>query len=750
MRVLWLVGSLALGSSAGAVQEVVAMRAEPFPLADVRLLPGPCLTAQEANRQYLLLLNPDRLLHAFRTNAGLPAPGEPLGGWEAPNVEVRGHFVGHYLSACALMYASTGDEALRDRADLLVAELAKCQEALGGGYLSAFPAAFWDRLESLQNPPWAPFYVIHKILAGLLDVHRLCGNAQALAVADKLARYFQGRFAKLDVRTIDLLLNVEQGGMSDALYQLYALTGDQAHFEHAHQHERAAFLGGLAMEHDNLSAIHANTHIPEVIGAAERYELTGDPRYRTIAEFFWHCVVDHRSYCTGGSNSGEHWPLPDRLAGTLGPTTQESCTTYNMLKLTGHLFAWSADPAYGDFAELAFWNGILGTQRASDGMLIYYLPLATGHAKTYGTPYDSFWCCYGTGIETFSKLGDGIFWRDERGLLVNQFVPATVEWRERGVRLEQRTSFPDEPATTLIVHAAAPARFALRLRVPNWLAGPPEIKLNGQLQSLAVRNGTVAELEREWRDGDTVTMSLPMRLQAVPMPDDPELVAVRYGPIVLAGLTDHERLFLAEPTQPDSWLEPVPGEPLTFRTKGQPEPMTLKPLHRILDERYGVYWTVTQPGSPTHQRILAEEEARRQREARRIDFVLPNNQESEAAHGLTGERHGAGPLNNRGWRHAVEGGWFSYTLKVTPDAPVILSVTYWGSDSGNREFDVLVDDTLLETRRLNNTQPGRFFDVDLPLPAELTRGKETITVKFQAKPGNFAGGVFGVATLRPE
>lgn len=750
MGVVLLSGLLLGVSGTGAAREGVTRRAEPFPLSDVRLLPGPCLTAQEANRQYLLLLHPDRLLYTFRQNAGLPAPGEPLGGWEAPQIEVRGHFVGHYLSACALMVASTGDTAVKDRADLLVAELAKCQAAHGNGYLSAFPEAFWDRLESLRTPPWAPFYVIHKILVGLLDVHRLCGNNQALAVARGLAGYFQGRFAKLDIRAIDQLLNVEQGGMSDGLYQLYALTGDRAHFAHAHQHERAAFLGALAMEHDNLSGLHANTHIPEVIGAARRYELTGDPRFRTIAEYFWRCVTEHRSYATGGSNSGEHWPLPDRLAGTLGTTTQESCTTYNMLKLTGHLFAWSGAPAYGDFAELAFWNGILGTQRAGDGQLIYYLPLNTGATKTYGTPYDSFWCCYGTGVETFSKLADGIFWHDERGLLVQQFLPAEVEWRERGVRLEQRTGFPDEPATRLIVHCERPARFALRVRLPRWLAGAPAIQLNGRPAAVGAQPGTFAELDREWRDGDTVTVSLPMRLAAVPMPDDPELVAVRYGPLVLAGLTDHDRLFLADPADPASWLEPVPGETLTFRAKDQPEPMTLVPLHRVLDQRYGVYWTVTQPGSPRHQQILAEEEARRQRAARIIDAVTPNNAESENAHGLTGERHGSGPLGGRGWRHAVEGGWFSYSLRVTADAPVILSVTYWGSDAGAREFDVLVDGTPLETRRLNNERPGRFFEVDLPLPAELTQGKASITVKFQAKPGNFAGGVFGVATLRPE
>lgn len=719
----------------------------PFDLARVRLLDGPCLAMQEANRRYLHSLDEDRLLHCFRTQAGLPAPGEPLGGWEAPTVEVRGHFMGHFLSACAMMSAAAGDEELGAKADRLVAELARCQAANGGGYLMAFPESHWDRLEAMQNVPWAAFYVVHKLLAGLLDVHHYRGNQQALEVAVELAGYFGRRFEQLDIRNIDQLLQVEQGGMSDALHNLYATTGDEVHLAHAHQHDRASLLGPLAIEHDSLSLIHANTQIPEVIGAARRYELTGDARFRTAAEYFWQRIVSERSYCTGGSTSGEVWPLPGHLAGTLGTTNQETCTTYNMLKLTRHLLAWDPQARYGDFYELALFNGILGTQNP-DGMLLYYLPLESGHRKSWGTALDSFWCCTGTGVENFSKLGDSIWFHDATGVWLNLFIASTVDWTERGVRLEQQTRFPDEPRTTVTVRADAPTRFTLHLRIPAWAAGDVALTVNGE--AVAAEPGTWCGLEREWRDGDRVELTVPMALEPVPMPDDPELLGVRYGPIVLAGLTDRHHLILADPADPTSWLEPVPGDSLAFRTKGIEPVVDLIPLHRIVDEAYAVYWTVTPAGSPTHQAHLAEEAAAAARRARIIDEAIPNNAESEQAHAVTGERTGSGPLNRRGWRHATDGGWFSYRLRVTPDAPVILSLTYWGSDAGARTFDVLVDGELVETRTLSNTLPGKFFEVEIPLSTELTRGKEQITVRFQAHPGNFAGGVFGVATMRAE
>lgn len=747
MVTFWAWLTLAAAVAAG---EVVPVKLEAFDLQNVRLLDGPCKTAQEANRRYLHQLDEDRLLWTFRQNAGLPTPGEPLGGWEAPSVEVRGHFLGHYLSACALMYASTGDEELRAKAARIIAELARCQQALGGGYLSAFPESFWDRLEAMQNPPWAPYYVIHKIMAGLFDNYVLCANSQALDVLKGMADYFARRLRRLSTFEIDRMLAVEFGGMSEVLHNLYSVTGRPEDLWLAHCFDRAAFLGPLALDHDNLTNIHANTHIPQIAGAARRYEVTGDERYRHIVEFFFDRVANHRSYATGGSNLNEHWGEPDRLAATIGASNQESCTTYNILKVARYLIRWTGDAKYGDFYERAFFNGILGTQNPETGMLIYFLPLAPAHTKSFGTPYDSFWCCYGTGIESFSKLGDSIYFHDERGLFVNLFIASALTWPEKGLRVEQLTDFPEQEGTSLVFHVATPIRLALNVRVPYWATRGVEVKINRKLVRVVARPTSYLTIERQWRDGDRVDVRMPMSLHAHPMPDDPELVATMYGPLVLAGLVDRKKYFLGDPARPETWLRPVEGRPLTFETVGQAEKTVFIPLYRVISERYGVYFVVTPEGSPRHKQILDEEEARRRREARVIDRVRPNDPESEAAHNLQGVNHGAGDLGGQGgWRHAPDG-WFSWDLKVLPDVPITLVCTFWGSDSGARTFDILVDGQTIGTVTLNNNKPGELFDIEYELPQDLTRGKERITVRFQAHPGNIAGGCFGCATLRSE
>jgi DUF1680 family protein len=737
----------ATGPEASAVA-AVKPALEPFDLSRVRLLDGPALRAQEANRRYLREMDSDRLLYTFRVNAGLPAPGQPLGGWEAPTVEVRGHFLGHYLSACAMTYASTGDEQLKAKADAIVAELATCQQALGGEYLSAFSEDFWDRLESMQNPPWAPYYVIHKIMAGLFDTYTYCGNEQALEVLKRMAAYFGKRIDRLPASQMDQVLTIEFGGMSEVLHNLYAVTGDPQHLRWAHAFDRASFLGPLALEHDNLTRIHANTHIPVVCGAARHYELTGDERYRTAALYFWDRVVNTRSYATGGSNRGEHWGEPGKLARTLGADNQESCTTYNMLKLTRYLMRWTADPVYGDYYERAYLNGILGTQDLETGMLVYFMPLGTGFVKQFGTPYDSFWCCYGTGIESFAKLGDSIYFHDDDGLYVNLFVASAVEWPEKGLRLEQVTRFPEDDSTTLVFHTNRPVSTALKVRVPHWAMRGVTVQVNGKPVDVRAKPSSYLTINRTWREGDKVEVRTPMALHAQSMPDDPEMAAIMYGPLVLAGLTDRDRFFLGDMNDLASWIKPAPGEALTFRTAGQPADVTFVPLNRVMREQYGVYWVITKEGSPRHREILVAEEAHKAREARIVDRVTPVDAANEAAHNLQGKDTMSGAFAGRSWRHATSGGWWSWDLKVLPDAAMTLACTYWGDDVPPRTFDVLVEGQVIATQSLNRSKPGEFFEVEYPLPPDLTRGKDRVTVRFNPHEGNIAGGVFECVTFK--
>ncbi|MDQ1257088.1 MAG: uncharacterized protein QG656_1689 [Candidatus Hydrogenedentes bacterium] len=725
------------------------MNLQPFPLNQVRLLDGPCLVAQEANRVYLHALEADRMLHPFRVTAGLEAPGEPLGGWEKPDCEVRGHFVGHYLSACALMYASAGDASLKEKADAMVAEFAKCQQANGGEYLAAYPQEFWDRLEKMERPPWAPYYTIHKIMAGLFDMYSLCGNQQALDVLKGMASYFKKRCDKLTTWEWDRMLGVEFGGMAEVLYNLYSVTQDPSHLDLAHAFDRAVFLGPLTLEHDNLTKIHANTHIPEIVGAARRYELLGDIRYRTASLFFWNCVVGPRTYITGGTSYREHWGDPHQMGGTLGTDNQESCTSYNMLRLTRHLLAWTGSARYGDYYELVYLNSILGTQRPSDGMLTYFTPLACNHTKTFGTPNDAFWCCYGTGIESFAKLGDSVYFHDTNGLFVNLFVPSEVNWPEMKVRIEQRTAFPETDTTTLIVHAENPVQMRLCIRKPAWAGEGFSVKVNGKHAAVEMEAVTYVTLQRAWKEGDTVEVTMPMRLTAEPLPGDPEMVAFKYGPVVLAGIGAGEPYLLADAASAESWLVPVEGKPLEFRTKGINADIAFMPLNRVIGETYGVYFPVIAEGSPRHRQILEAEEARRKVEARIIDRVKPLDEAGEKAHNLQGERTQAGPYGDRTWRHAADGGWFSWDLAVLPDVPVTLVCTYWGEDVPPRDFDVLVDGEKIATESFNRNKPGEFYNQEYALPEALTKGKTKITVKFAAHPGNMAGGAFECATLKP-
>lgn len=720
-----------------------------FDLKDVRLGDGIFKEAQEANRRYLRELDAERLLYAFRLNAGLPSTAQPLGGWEAPSCEVRGHFIGHYLSACALMYAATGDEELKAKANYMVAELAKCQQALGGGYLSAYPASFLDRLEAMDKVTWAPLYVIHKIMAGLLDMYQLADNKQALGTLKGMAAYFKRRADKLSDSQMERMLTVEFGGMSEALHNLYGVTHNPAHLELAHRYDQAGFLGPLALERDNLSHLHGNTQIPKICGAARHYELTGDERYRTITRFFWDRIVKTRAYATGGTTLAEVWPEPNALAHTLGSNNQECCKTHNMLKVTRYLIRWTADPVYADYYEKAFFNGILGTQRADTGMLIYYVPLATGFTKQWGAPYDSFWCCYGTGIESFAKLGDSIYFHDDQALYVNLYIASTVNWKEKGLRLEQRTQFPEEEGSSFIFHLEQPSTIGLNLHVPYWATRGLTVKVNGRQTKAEAKPTSYLRIAREWKDGDRVVVAMPMSLHVAPMPDDPELVAIMYGPLVLAGLTDHTAYFVGDPTAPDTWLKRVSDSPLTFRTAGQTTDMSFVPLYRVIDEPYGVYFVATPEGSERYKRLVAEEEARRQREARVVDRVIIGDEASEKAHSLMGANTASGGAFGRHWRHCGSGGYFSYDLKVEAKGQMTLLATYWGSDVPPRKFDILVQGKVVATQELNRNRPDEFFDVEYPIPRELTEGQEHVTVRFQPHEGNTGGGVFGLAVLRP-
>ena len=598
------------GKSTGC--EKVAWKARPFPMKQVRLGNGPLKAAMEADQRFLHALPPDRLLHNFRINAGLRSSAEPLGGWEAPDCELRGHYAGgHYLSAAALMYASAGDEELKKNGDLVVAELAKCQKSLNdGGYLSAFPIEFFDRLRNREKV-WAPFYTIHKIMAGLLDMYLYSGNEQALALAEKMAGWTADYTGSFSYDHMQRILGTEYGGMGEVLSNLYAVTGKPYYLEVAQRFDKKWFFDPLAAHRDELKGLHANTHIPQVIAAARYYELTGDRYYRNVAEYFWDEIVTERAYATGGTSNRESWNTePGKLASELSGTTTEDCCAYNMMKLTRHRFGWDPEARFLDYYERLLFNHRLGTIHPQDGAMMYYLPLASGQSKIFGKTFDAFWCCTGTGSEEYAKLTDTIYFHDDEALYVNLYVDSSVEWPEKGLEIRQSTNFPEEQGTTILISAKAPKEMRVHLRIPYWLEGG-KVRINGVEEPVFSSPGSYLALNRIWKSGDKIELSLPMGLHIEPMPDDQSVQAVMYGPLVLAGQFDavpKEKLYgdfqpktpdpiqvpviVGDRNRPTAWVERDPQEPLRFEALGQSQPLRLVPLYQIIDHRYAVYWKV--------------------------------------------------------------------------------------------------------------------------------------------------------------
>jgi hypothetical protein len=771
---------LAVAGGSLAAAAPVPLAAEAFPLRDVRILEGPFREAQQRDLAYLLSLDPDRLLHTFRLNAGLPTNARPYGGWEAPDVELRGHSLGHYLTACALMYEATGDERPKERALALVAELRKVQQALPSrgmhaGYLSAFPEELFDRVEA-RTGVWAPYYTLHKIMAGLLDVHRATGDPAALEAVKGMAAWVAFRAKGLTDERWQKMLETEFGGMQDVLTELYVTTGDEEHLRLARLFDHRAVFDPLARGEDPLDGLHANTQIPKAIGAARDCEVTGEPRYCAVSETFWQRVALHRSYAIGGHSEDEHFSPVAHLSRHLGESTAETCNTYNMLKLSRRLFLRDADPARIEFYERGLFNHILASQDPATGMVTYFVALQPGAWRSYSTPEDSFWCCVGTGMESPARYGEAIYARHGDSLIVNLFLASELTWREKGLVVRQETRFPDEDRARLVLHLEKPVRFALRVRHPEWAGEGFAVNVNGQAQPLDGRPGSYATVEREWRDGDVVEVLVPMGLRFEATPDDPRRGAFLYGPIVLAadlgaeGLDARARygpmapemradepplaptLVAGSPAAALARVKPTGGS-LSFRTEGlgRPRDVELKPFFRLTDRRYTVYFDVLTDSDWAERRARETAEAGRlsaDLAARTVDAVAAGTASEETAHALQETRSDSGSYEGRRYRAARSGGGFGYELKLPPSGPAALRVTYWGGETRRHRFEVLVEGEVVGTQSLFDDRPGEVYPVEYAIPGRLGQGRSRVRVAFRPTPGSSTGVVYDVRVVR--
>lgn len=756
----------------------VSTQRQSFPLQAVRLGEGPFKQAMLRNGEYLLSLDPDRLLAGFRKNAMLPEKAKPYGGWEGRGLV--GHSLGHYLSACALMYASSGDERYRARVSVVVEALAECQAAFADGFLAGMPngRALFDDLAAGRisskgafdlNGAWVPLYNQHKLFAGLRDAYRYAGSERALQVLIKLSDFTLKVCSDLSDTQMQAILAVEHGGMLEALADVASITGDRKYLTLSRRFWHDAVLNPLAEGRDELTGRHANTQIPKVIGAARLYELTGDPAARRCAETFWNAVTMKRSFVTGSNSDHEHFFALGLEAAKLGPQNGETCNVHNMLTLTRHLAWWSERSTYFDFYERALFNHVLGSIDPQSGMTTYFQSLQTGRFKVYGTPFDSFWCCTGTGMENHARYAADIYSRaGDDTLYVDLFVASSLRWEERNLSLTQTTDFPLSDATTLRVQVAAPTSFKLKIRVPAW--AEKGIEVSGAVEARAEAGAGYLALDRTWRDGDTVTVRLPMSLRSHASIDDPTMTAFIYGPIVLAArlgnagmpadnVADHlkyDRLPL--PPAPvivtdapvRDWLKPVEGKPLHFRAQGvaQPGDLEFVPFYTVHHERYGVYLRVVTPKEheAKRQELAAQEQAARELAARTIDEVVFGEQQSEVDHDIRSKNSRTGRHLERPWRDATDGGFFSVRLKISGEIDNVLRCTYWGRDR-DRVFDILIDGQHMATVTLGVVPRDEFVEVDYALPRQLREGRQAVTVEFRPHAGSIAGGVFGCRML---
>ncbi len=752
------------------IAPVVDMKAWSFNLSDVKLLgESPFKNAMDKDAAYLLEIEPNRLLHRFYANAGLPTKGDVYGGWESEGVS--GHSMGHYLSAMSIFYVTSGNPEFKKRSDYIVGELERCQNARKTGYVGAIPnedSIFGNVAKGIiksggfdLNGGWSPWYTVHKVMAGLVDAYLYCDNAKALQVVVKMADWTGEIMKNLTEEQRLKMLNCEYGGMQDVLSNIYSITGNRKYLDLSYKFDDEFVMGQLAKEIDPMPGKHSNTNVPKAVGAARRYEITGLEKDKTISSFFWKTMVHHHSYVIGGNSSYEYCGEADKLNDRLSDNTCETCNTYNMLKLTMHLFCINPDQELADYYERALYNHILASQNPEDGMMCYFVPLRMGTQKQFSDKFDTFTCCVGTGMENHGKYVESIYYQaKDGGLYVNLFIPSVLNYKEKGVVVKQETAFPQDNSIKLSFTAKTPITFPVYLRNPKWAGNGLQIKVNGKILKTTVNESGFLVVNRKWKTGDVVVVSVPMTLRTETMPDNPNRVAILNGPIVMAGQLGTVApdpvvgipVLLTNDRDISNWIKPVAGEKQRFKMQdvGRPFDPILKPFYQTYKEFYSVYFDFfTQAEWVTRQADYEAEKIRQSEiEKNTIDNFRIGEMQPERDHNLkASERSYVDEALGRTGREARGANYFSFDMKVQPGVANSVLLTYIGDDK-NRKFDIKVDGTLLATVDWKGGETGKFYDFEYPLPAGIIAGKTTINVRIEANYNATAGRVFGCRTIK--
>lgn len=758
---------------------------QPFNLTAVRLLDGPFKQAQETDKKYMLSLDPDRLLAPYLREAGLKPKAASYGNWE--NTGLDGHIAGHYLSALALMYASTGDTKVKDRMEYMIAELDKCQEKNGNGYVAGIPGGkeIWREIKAgnIQsnsfslNGKWVPLYNIHKIYAGLYDAYAVAGNVKAKQMLIKLTNWCIDLVSNLSDQQVQELLKSEHGGLNETFAHVYAITGDQKYLQLARRFSDRFILNPLLKHTDALNGLHANTQIPKVIGFEQIALLDKDADWAKAAAFFWKTVVEHRTVAIGGNSVREHFhPANNFSTMTESREGPETCNSYNMLKLTKQLFLAAPSNTYLDYYERTLYNHILSSQRPEGGF-VYFTPMRPGHYRTYSSPQESFWCCVGSGLENHSKYGELIYARSKNDVYVNLFIPSTLNWKEKGIQLTQQTRFPEAENTSLKFTLENKKHFTLYFRCPLWVEqGKITVLVNGKKIAATSDARGYASIDRVWATGDVVDISLPMHTTTEFMPDGSDWVAFLRGPIVLAAAMDT----LSQPNLTadgsrmghiaSGALLPISEAPLvtgvkntladeitladqkslTFNVQNaiyQPKYKSLKlvPFYTLAEKRYVVYFPYSNPETLPERakEIKMAEEEKMEIEQQTVDLVNVGEQQPESDHSFKGEQTDNGIYEERHFRNGK--GWFSYVLKNKNLLANKLVLTYYGKEK-DRDFSILINGVPIENVKLDGAKGDVFYTLEYHIPKELL--KTDVEVKFVADQGSAIANIYEVRLMK--
>lgn len=767
LTTLLLAGCLSHG------QAQVIQKVSPFALEDVRLLDSPFKHAEDLDLKYMLELNPDRLLAPFMREAGLPQKAASYTNWE--NTGLDGHIGGHYLSALSLMYAATGDSRIKERLDYMISELLKCQNANGNGYIGGVPGgkAIWEEVASGKieaggfslNGKWVPLYNIHKTYAGLRDAYIYAHNQDAKEMLIKMTDWAVKLVSHLSETQIQDMLRSEHGGLNETFADVAAITGDKKYLTLAHQFSHQLILNPLLVHEDKLTGMHANTQIPKVLGFKRIADLEGNQSWDDAARFFWDTVVENRSVAIGGNSVGEHFNATNDFSRMIksieGP---ETCNTYNMLRLSKMLYQTSLDKKYIDYYEKALYNHILSTQNPEQGGFVYFTQMRPGHYRVYSQPQTSFWCCVGSGLENHAKYGEMIYAHSGNSLFINLFIPSRLTWKEKGVEIIQENKFPDEAKTSLSINTAKTSSFSLKIRYPKWVKnGELKISINGKPEQVIKTIDGYVSIDRKWKNGDKVTIDMPMHISIEQLPDKSNYYAFFYGPITLAAKTSTDDLLglfaddsrgghiahgkqiplkdmpiiVGETEKLISHLTPIENQPLAFKINGlYPEKyndgLELIPFYKLHDSRYIIYWPqATQSEvAEIRARIEAEEKERIQLDAITIDKVICGEQQPESDHFIKFEDSKTGFLEDLHWREAK--GWFSYQLKNNDKNAKYLYIRYFNRDN-SQEFDIQINDQNLLTKNLDGKSGDKILTELIEIPSNL-QNISTLELKFKAKP----------------